>query len=76
MSRTGRAVGRMRQQLGHPVLLPEPASHPPTPCLALGLGPGLPGATAGKGGWSQGCLTGTAGLAGPGILAEESPGDR
>lgn len=28
------------------------------------------------GGWCTGCLTGTAGLAGPGILAKESAGDR
>ena len=30
MSRTGLAGERMKQQLGHPVLLHEPASHPPT----------------------------------------------
>lgn len=71
----------MKQPLGRPVLqdVSLPSIHLLT-ILSLELGPGLPGAILGKGenvgSGSRGCPTGTAGLAGPGISTEESPGDR
>lgn len=76
MSRTGLAGERMKQQLGHPVLLHEPASHPPTHSPGPRAGLRSSWSHRREGGGSQGCPTGTAGLAGSGILAVESPGDR
>ena len=68
-------AGWVMQQWGHPVL---------EPCLPSTYSLPSPSGWAQvflshcreRGGGAPGCPTGTAGLAGPGILAGQSPGDR